>query len=334
MTDGKRTMLANRDCRLTVAYGPESELYSFPESHPLNNSRANLFAESLGRLASLGTAASSGRLRVVKPTPAKAEDLLLFHTPEYVQLVREASKVGKGHLDYGDTPAFKGVFEASLFPVGSSLKGLKLLLDGECNHFFNPIGGLHHARSGSAGGFCVFNDAAIVIHKALAEGKFSRVAYIDIDAHHGDGVFYAFESDPRVVVGDIHEDGRFLYPGTGSATETGRGEARGTKLNIPIPPGSGDTEFFVALARIVEFVRGFRPEFIFFQCGADGLAGDPITHLRYSSAAHAYAAKKLHSMAHEFCEGRILAMGGGGYDPENVSAAWSTVVRELMGADE
>ena len=180
----------------------------------------------------------------------------------------------------------------------------------------------------------MFNDAGVTIRKAISTARLRRVAYVDIDAHHGDGVFYAFESDPRVIIGDIHEDGMFLYPGTGSEFETGLGPAKGTKLNIPLPPGAGDAEFFRAMDRIVEFVRGFHPQFIFMQCGADGLKGDPITHLRYSSAAHAYAAKKLHSLAHELCRGRLLAMGGGGYDPENVSAAWSAVVKELAEADE
>jgi acetoin utilization protein AcuC len=287
-----------------------------------------LFRESLGKMAK---SPRSGGLTIVEPRAASAEDLLLFHDPEYVQLVKESSEHGEGLLDRGDTPAFKGVYEASLFPVGNSLNGLRLVLSGDFDHFFNPIGGLHHARSDSAGGFCVFNDAGVAIKKALAHQRLERVAYIDIDAHHGDGVYYAFESDPRVIIGDIHEDGRFLYPGTGSSLETGRGKARGTKLNVPLPRGAGDTEFLGAMDRVVDFVRGFAPTFIFLQCGADGLEGDPITHLRYSSAAHAYAAKKLHSLAHELCGGRLLAMGGGGYNPRNVSAAWTAIVRELSG---
>jgi acetoin utilization protein AcuC len=209
---------------------------------------------------------------------------------------------------------------------------LGLVLEGKVDHFFNPVGGLHHAREGMAGGFCVFNDAAIAIRRALSLPEFNRVAYVDIDAHHGDGVFYGFESDPRAVIGDIHEDGRFLYPGTGRATETGKGDAEGTKLNIPLPPGAGDADFILAFDRIEEFVRGFRPDLILLQCGADGLSGDPLTHLEYSSAAHAYASSKLHSLAHEVCDGRILAMGGGGYNPANVRDAWSEVVKELSGA--
>lgn len=309
-------------CRLGVSYGPESDLYSFPPPHPMNSSRVRVFEESLKQMA--------GHLTVVKPEPCHERDLLLFHSQEYVKMVKLSSRAGRGYLDRGDTPAFKGVYEASLYPVGNTLNGVRLILERRFDHFFNPVGGLHHARSDSAGGFCVFNDSVIAILKLLAEGL-KRVAYVDIDAHHGDGVFYAFESDPRVVMTDIHEDGLFLYPGTGASSETGLGEAEGTKLNIPLPPNAGDGGFIRAMDRAEEFVRRLEPEFIFFQCGADGLAGDPITDLGYSPRVHAYAAKRLHALAHEVCKGRILAMGGGGYDPVNVSEAWTAVARELCG---
>jgi acetoin utilization protein AcuC len=223
------------------------------------------------------------------------------------------------------------MFEASLYPVGNTLMGLRLIFEGKVDHFFNPVGGLHHAGPSEARGFCVFNDSAIAISKALNDFRLKKIAYVDIDAHHGDGVYYEFEQDPRVVVGDIHEDGRYLYPGTGAETESGIGLGLGTKMNIALPPGSGNAQFFKALDRVEEFVRRSKPEMIFFQCGADGLAGDPITDLRYTAEAHAYASRKLHLLAHEECGGRILAMGGGGYDPANVSAAWSAVVRELSG---
>lgn len=245
--------------------------------------------------------------------------------------MKQSSEVGIGNLDYGDTPSFKGVFEASLLPVGSTLNGLNLVLEGKPDHFFNPIGSLHHARRDRASGFCVFNDAAIAINELIERRRMGRIAYVDIDAHHGDGVFYAFESNPRVIIGDINEDGRYLYPGTGDSSETGGDGAEGTKMNIPMHPGATDTEFFQAFDRIERFVKGFGPEFVLFQCGVDCLAGDPITNLYYTSAVHAYAAKKLHDLAHEVCKGRILAMGGGGYDPQNVSDAWTAVMSELSG---
>lgn len=309
-------------CKVGVSFGKESELYSFPYPHPMNKSRTELFADWLD---------STKGFETVRPVPATEDDLLLFHTPEYVSLVKKSSVLGEGYLDFADTPSFRGVYEASLFPVGSTLNGLRLVMGGEFDHFFNPVGGLHHAREGMAGGFCVFNDAAITIRKALSLPSVESVAYVDIDAHHGDGVFYGFESDPRVIVGDIHEDGRFLYPGTGGEDETGKGEGKGTKLNVPLPPGAGDTDFVRAFDLVETFVRSFKPSLILFQCGADGLAGDPITNLEYSAAAHSYASRKLHALSHEVCGGRIVAMGGGGYDPVNVRDAWSAVVEELSG---
>ena len=294
----------------------------------MNASRIRLFAEHLDSVVS-----ENENIKVIEPVAASEEDLLTFHSKEFVERVKALSKTGEGYLDYGDTPAFRGVFEASLFPVGSTLMGLQFLLEGKFDHFFNPVGGLHHAFADEARGFCVFNDSSIAITKSINHFKLRSVAYVDIDAHHGDGIFYEFEPDPRVIVGDIHEDGRFLYPGTGSESETGKGFGLGTKLNIPLPPRSGDSEFFKAFDKVEEFVLKARPDLIFFQCGADGLNGDPITHLRYTSEAHAYAARKLHALSHKVCHGRILAMGGGGYNPANVSAAWLAVIRELSRED-
>ncbi len=316
-------------CSLGVAFGYESTLYAFPPPHPFNSSRLDSFTESLRRIS----LDNGGSITIERPSSASEEELLLFHILEYVDLVKSKSKTGEGYLDYGDTPSYRGVYEAALFTVGSTLRGLDQVLEhSKFDHYFNPVGGLHHARRERAGGFCVFDDCAIAITKALK--RFDRVAYVDIDCHHGDGVFYGFEYDPRVIIGDIHEDGRYLYPGTGFANETGKGDARGTKLNIPLLPGSGDPEFIQAFDRIESFVRSFKPEFIFFQCGADGLTGDPITHLQYSSVAHAHAARRLHKLSHELCEGRILAMGGGGYNAQNINDAWSSVIFELSSLSE
>lgn len=307
------------NCPVGMTFGSESLLYSFPDGHPLNNGRVGEFGTWINRSQSVA--------RVHKPVAASQEQVMLFHTKEYVDRVKESSQTGEGYLDYGDTPSFKGVYEASLYTVGGSLFGYNQIINEKENHYFNPVGGLHHARRNRAGGFCIFNDCAVVITKALE--KFDQVAYIDIDAHHGDGVFYGFENDPRVIIGDIHEDGKYLYPGTGFAIESGKGNAEGTKLNIPLDPGSGDEEFRRVFDKIADFLSKFNPKFIFFQCGADGVEGDPLTHLRYSKEAHAYASKRLHELSHRICEGRILAMGGGGYNPSNVRNAWGAVVEEL-----
>ena len=317
-------------CKLGISFGPDSFLYSFPEGNPMHKSRIELFAQSLKQM----TSQNAESITIIEPVLATEDDLLVFHSKEYVERVKKLSKTGEGDLNVYDTPAFKGVYEASLFPVGSTLMGLQGILDWKFDHFFNPVGGLHHASADEARGFCVFNDSSIAITKAVNDFKLRSVAYIDIDAHHGDGIYYEFEPDPRVIVGDIHEDGNFLYPGTGHEREMGKAFGLGTKLNIPLPPGSGDKEFFKAVDRVEEFVRNARPELIFFQCGADGLAGDPIADLNYTGAAHAYASKRFHILAHEVCKGRILAMGGGGYNAANVSVAWSAVVRELSGMND
>jgi acetoin utilization protein AcuC len=261
------------------------------------------------------------------------QTILSFHDRDYVELVKKASKHGRGFLDTGDTPAFEGVFEASCYVVGSTLKALEVVMEntGGIDHAFNPIGGLHHSRRDSAAGFCVFNDIGIAIMEARKKYGIKRIAYVDIDAHHGDGVFYEFEEDPLMFFCDIHEDGNFLYPGSGSQLETGLGRAEGTKLNVPMPPNSTDRHFVNAFKKIEEFIEKIaKPELIILQCGADSLSGDPITHLCYTSYAHKYATDSLHRLAHSHCNGRIVALGGGGYNKTNIADAWTTVVKSLI----
>ncbi len=220
-------MPGSSGCRLGVSFGEESELYSFPYPHPMNRSRIELFGEWLR---------SAEGFEVFKPVRAARDGLLLFHTPEYVDFVRDSSLLGEGFLDYADTPSFKGVYEASLYPVGDTLNGLELVLDGKLDHFFNPVGGLHHAREGNAGGFCVFNDAAIAMRRALSSPGFKTVAYVDIDAHHGDGVFYGFESDPRDHRG--HPRGRALpLSRHGERVGDGGGRRQGDQAERPAPSG-------------------------------------------------------------------------------------------------
>lgn len=311
-------------CRVCVFIGERLSKYSFPDGHPLSSKRVERFFRLL----------EDARLENVdkcSPVLAHEEAILLFHLPEYVEFVKKASSLGTGYLDYGDTPAFPGVFEASSYVVGATLLGLDKVMRGESHHAFNPVGGLHHARRGRAGGFCVFNDAAIAISCAKKTYGLERILYVDIDAHHGDGVFYEFYDDPLVFIADIHEDGRYLYPGTGFAHETGSGNAAGTKMNIPLLPGSSDDEFTAAFSLVESFAERAKPELIIFQCGADGLSGDPLTHLQYSVKSHEFAARRLHSLAHSLCQGRLLALGGGGYNADRTARAWLEVVRVLTG---
>jgi acetoin utilization protein AcuC len=270
------------------------------------------------------------RARLLEPREATYDELLAFHTPAYIDFVRERSQSGQGFLDGGDTPAFRGVYEAAATVVGASMRAADAIMAGEVRRAFVPIAGLHHAGREHAAGFCVFNDCGVVIERLRKRASLSRIGYVDIDAHHGDGVFYAFEDEPSVIFADIHEDGRSLYPGTGSAEETGRGAATGTKLNIPVPAGADDAVFAGVWPKVLEHLERFSPQFILLQCGADSIEGDPITHLRFSPASHGRAAHDLVQLAERLGHGRLLAMGGGGYNRSNLSRAWCAVVENLV----
>jgi len=310
-----------------VYVGEPLARYRFPPGHPFSIDRQRAFWNEAQRQN------LDRRVEVIAPRIATEDELRRFHTGPYIETVEERCKSGEGYLDYGDTPAVRGLYEAGCAVAGSALDGLERVMSGATLRTFQPVGGLHHARADGAAGFCVFNDLAIVIRSLREIHRVRRVAYVDIDVHHGDGVFYAFERDPHLIFADIHEDGRFLYPGTGHANETGRGDAVGTKLNIPLPPDAGDAEFFAGWERVLDHLRRHRPEFILFQCGADGLRGDPLAHLRLTPAAHAHAARTLCRLADELCAGRLMAFGGGGYDLRNLAAAWCAVLQQMRRSD-
>jgi acetoin utilization protein AcuC len=305
-------------------YGEALARYGFGQGHPFGPDRLAVFwreiqAQGLDR-----------RAQIAAPVPANESELARFHSREYIARVQRQSASGTGFLDNGDTPAFPGVYEAACYVVGSTLDAVAQAMTGSAPRSFVPIAGLHHARRDSAAGFCVFNDIGVAIETLRSVHGIRRIAYVDIDAHHGDGVFYAFEDDPELFIADLHEDGRYLYPGSGAADETGRGAARGTKLNIPLPPGADDEVFLKEWPRVEEFVRAARPGIVLLQAGADSLAGDPITQLCYSPAAHAHATRSLAHLADELCHGRIVALGGGGYNRANLARAWTAVVGALL----
>lgn len=242
-------------CNSAVIVGKELSAYSFGEKHPLNSKRLEAFWSTLVNLEPMRT----GTLKVLQPTLSDEGTVALFHEKKYIDFVKESSITGSGYLDSGDTPSFKGVFDASLYVTGSTILALETVFNktNAIEHAFNPIGGLHHARRNAAGGFCVFNDIGIVIMHARKNLNLKRILYVDIDAHHGDGVFYEFEDDPDLYIADIHEDGSFLYPGTGFESETGLEEARGTKINLPLQPGATDSDFLSAFTRIESFVESW-----------------------------------------------------------------------------
>jgi len=297
--------------------------YGFPDGHAFSLDRHEVFMTELRR------ANLEPHLLHASPRMATLEELQLFHVPAHIERVRELSRTGSGFVDNGDTPAFKGVFEAASNVVGATLVAVEHIMSGQIKRAFVPIAGLHHAARDRAAGFCVFNDIGVAIETLRKQYGIKRIAYVDIDAHHGDGVFYAFNRDPELMFADIHEDGHSLYPGTGHSDETGEGDAVGTKLNIPLPSGAGDIEFKNAWLEIERYLQTNPPEFVFLQCGVDSMADDPLTHLKFSDAAHGHAAQRLCQLADSWGHGRVLALGGGGYNRGNIARGWTRVVKEL-----
>jgi acetoin utilization protein AcuC len=304
--------------------GEQLARYGFGDGHPFGPDRHDVFWNALTEWG------LKEKIRVMGPVRARDEEVLRFHTAEYLEKVREQSATGVGYLDYGDTPAVKGIYESALFVVGSVLDAVARVMTGDLIRAMVPIAGLHHARRDRAGGFCVFNDCGIAIETLREVHGIRRVAYVDIDAHHGDGVYYSFADDPDLAIADFHEDGRYLYPGTGHASETGTGPAQGTKLNVPLPPYAEDGMFLRLWTQAERFIDKSQPELILLQCGADALAGDPITHLRLTTAVYREVASSLCRIADKYCDGRLLAVGGGGYNRKNIAQAWGSVVETMV----
>ncbi|MFV1983714.1 MAG: acetoin utilization protein AcuC [Thiohalomonadales bacterium] len=309
---------------VSVYIGEKLARYGFGAEHPFGTDRMAAFWDYAVQRG------ITKHVIVNQPVDANEQQILLFHSKQYLKHVQKCSREAKGYIDSGDTPAVKGIYEAALTVVGTTLDAVSNVMNENIKRAFVPIAGLHHATRNNAAGFCVFNDCGIAIEFLRKNFGIKRIAYVDIDAHHGDGVFYAFESDPELIFADIHEDGKTLYPGTGANTETGLGGAIGTKLNIPVKADSNDRVFMDKWLTIEAFIIKHKPEFIIFQCGADSIAGDPITHLQFSIKAHSYAAKRLCELADDLSAGRLIVLGGGGYNRTNIAQTWTAVVEALI----
>jgi acetoin utilization protein AcuC len=315
-----------------LAWDPALTGYDFGAGHPLDPVRVELtiaLARGLGVL-------DGDAVDLLPVVPATDAELRLVHTPGYLDAVREAGETGRADVGHGlgtpDDPVFSGMHEATAAVVGATLAAARAVHSGTHRHGVNVAGGLHHAMASSASGFCIYNDPAIAIAWLLANGV-ERVAYVDIDVHHGDGVQAAFWEDPRVLTVSVHESGRTLFPGTGFPDEVGAGDGRGYAANVALPAGTPDDGWLRALDAVaLPLVRSFRPAVLVTQHGCDSHALDPLANLLVSVDGQRTAHAMLHALAHEVCDGRWVATGGGGYELVRVvPRSWTHLVAEAAG---
>jgi acetoin utilization protein AcuC len=305
--------------KTAFVYSDEFARYDYGSGHPLKPFRLKLTYELIKACHLL--APSDPRL--VEPPPASDNDLLTFHTREYIDILRKANS-GKPlagadvfGLGPGDNPVFKGMFDWSRFIAGASLKAADLVDSNEAMIAFNIAGGLHHAHASQASGFCYVNDPVLAIKSLVNRGR--KVTYIDIDAHHGDGVQEAFYSTDRVLTISLHETGQVLFPGSGFEHEIGAGAGKGYNVNIPLPPETDDELFVHAFTEIVPLlVDGFKPDIVVSQLGVDTFRSDPLAHLNVTTNGFCHVVSMIKSLATKW-----VALGGGGYDIANVARAWT-----------
>lgn len=300
-----------------LIYTPRYQDFDYGPSHPLKIFRLQLTYDLIETFSLLENAL------VIEAQPASEEDLLLIHKKEYLEALKAADEgqIPKEAFSYGlgtgDNPIFRGVYTFSRLAAGASLQAARLIEEGEVQRVFNPAGGLHHAFPAKASGFCYLNDPALAIAFLVKKGK--RVAYVDIDAHHGDGVQAAFYETNRVLTISIHETGQFLFPGTGFVEEIGRGGGLGYSVNVPLWPGSDDEIFLWVFEEVVPpLLKSFQPDVVVAQLGIDSHRTDPLTHLNYTLHGFSTAVRRLTALAP-----KLLALGGGGYDLANVPRAWT-----------
>ncbi|MGH2683060.1 MAG: acetoin utilization protein AcuC [Actinomycetota bacterium] len=315
-----------------LVYGPELLTYDHGPQHPLRPLRVMLTRELIAAYGLLELKTVTEK----SPRVATDEELHLVHTPRYVDAVKRTAELSPGELGRfgfgpGDNPTFPGMHDASAQVAGASIVAAEAVHSGRAEHAFSPAGGLHHAMPERASGFCVYDDPAIAVAWLLDRGV-ERVAYVDVDVHHGDGPQAIFYRDPRVLTISIHETGRYLFPGTGSVEERGEGEAEGTKVNVPLPPFTSDDSWLEAFHQVVPpLVRRWKPDVLVTQLGCDTHHTDPLAHLNLSTRAYREAAKALHGLAHDAAGGRWLATGGGGYQwARVVPRAWTMYFAEMV----
>jgi acetoin utilization protein AcuC len=321
-----------------LIWDPAFTRYRFRPDHPFNPTRLEL---SVSLMRALGLLDAPG-VEVRAPRMATDEELLRVHSPEYVAAVRSLGRQGpvdaregwKWGLGTDDNPIFEGMHEATATVVGGTMVAAEMVMSGEVKRAFNIAGGLHHAHRDRASGFCIYDDLAVAI-AWMREAHGARVMYIDYDAHHGDGVQESFYADPQVLTLSLHESGRYLFPGTGFVEELGDGEGYGYSLNLPMEPFTEDDSWLAAFAALLpEVAAAFRPDVIVLQNGCDAHLLDPLTHLRCTTRLYEETVRITAAVADQYCDGRIVATGGGGYAVwQVVPRAWSLVWAALSGQE-
>ncbi|HWJ81956.1 MAG TPA: acetoin utilization protein AcuC [Nocardioides sp.] len=317
----------------TVVFDPSLTEYDFGPEHPMSPVRVDLTM----RLATeLGVVGGTGLATV--PAPMASDDLIAtVHEPALIEAVqRMSARPGTGEEGRGlgteDNPVFRGMHHAAAHIVGASHEAFRRVWTGESLHCANITGGLHHAMPDRASGFCIYNDVAVGIRWLLEQGA-ERVAYVDVDVHHGDGVEQIFYDDPRVLTISLHETGQFLFPGTGYPADHGGPGAEGYAVNVALPPGTSDAGWLRAFHAVVPpLLREFRPDVLVTQHGCDSHADDPLAHLMLSVDGQREVYLDLHRLAHEVAGGRWVATGGGGYAVTSVvPRAWTHLLAAVGG---
>lgn len=313
-------------------YSPELTQNILREDHVLRPMRLRLVYELLEAYGVF----SHDESLLLEPQLATPQELMTFHSRDYVEAVGSFSRGEDldrqhryGFSDWGDNPISEGMYEAAALAAGASLKAAQALLDGRVEAAFNAGGGYHHAAPDFASGFCIFNDAVLAIQRFLARGV-ERIAYVDIDAHHGDGVQNAFYSSDRVLTISIHQSGQTLFPGTGEVVEMGEEAGEGFAVNVPLAPSTDDETYLHVFRTIVPpIVRAFQPDVLVTQQGIDTHVDDPLTHLALTSAGHSAAVAEFKALS----PGKWLALGGGGYDLSAVARCWTLDYAVMLGID-
>ena len=309
-----------QNSRVSLIYSESMSSYSLRDGHVQQPIRVRYAYELMSAYGLL----ADGAAQLMAPRMASESELNVYHTSEYIEAVKKFSidplspnPEAFGFHPSGDTPAFQNMFQTYGEITGGSMLGAELILKHSVDRVFNPGGGWHHAMANRASGFCVFNDPVMAIHKFLEAGL--RVAYVDVDAHHGDGVQDAFYNTDKVVTISIHENGQYLFPGTGFTHETGSGKGSKYTVNLPLAPYSGDAVYMWAFQEIVPpVIHYFNPDVIVTQLGLDSHAYDPITHLNISVQGFGDLVKEFREMKYPW-----LALGGGGYDVWAVARGWT-----------